>query len=70
MRFQIVPSSNMRASEPFNLPPELASNFMIALWTIRAEDTEKKLDKITNKEASEIFNPKLVVINAMEKKND
>lgn len=46
------------------------SNFMLALWTIRAEDTEKKLDKITNKEASEIFNPKLVVINAMEKKND
>lgn len=31
-------------------------NFMIALWLTRAEDTEKKLDKITNKEAMEEFN--------------
>lgn len=32
------------------------SNFMVALWLTRAEDTEKKLDKITNKEAMEEFN--------------
>lgn len=31
------------------------SNFMIALWTVRAEDTEKKLNKITNKEAKEEY---------------
>ncbi len=31
------------------------SNSMIALWTVRAEDTEKKLDKITNKEAMEEY---------------
>ena len=29
------------------------SNFMIALWTVRAEDTEKKLEKITVEEAME-----------------
>lgn len=29
------------------------SNFMIALWIFRAEDTEKKLEKITMKEAME-----------------
>lgn len=31
------------------------NNFMIALWTVRAEDTEKKLDKIINKEAMEEY---------------
>ena len=31
------------------------SNFMIALWTVRAEDTEKKLDKFTVKEAMEEY---------------
>lgn len=31
------------------------SNSMIALWTVRAEDTEKKLDKITNNEAMEEY---------------
>ena len=30
-------------------------NFMIALWTVRAEDTEKKLEKMTNKEAMEEY---------------
>ena len=29
-------------------------NFMFALWLTRAEDTEKKLEKLTNKEAMEI----------------
>ena len=31
------------------------SNFMVALWLTRAEDTEKKLDKLTNKEAMEEY---------------
>jgi len=31
------------------------SKFMIALWITRAEDTEKKIDKITNKEAMEEY---------------
>lgn len=31
------------------------SNFMIALWITRAEDTEKKLEKLTNKEAMEEY---------------
>lgn len=31
------------------------NNFMIALWTVRAEDTEKKLEKMTNKEAMEEY---------------
>ena len=34
------------------------SNSMIALWTVRAEDTEKKLDKLTNKNG-DFYNLKL-----------
>ena len=31
------------------------SNFMIALWTVKAENKKKKLEKLTNKEAMEEY---------------
>lgn len=36
-----------------NAQAKAKNNFMIALWTVRAEDTEKKLEKLTVKEAME-----------------